>query len=129
MSSEPPAKPKDASTNIISLGSWHLNVTVLAGSYNSGILVSEVSCKSRGKSEQEQPLPDLPPGVTPQNHCLSLPLQLCPTKKGVTVIDSSKYTQIPPRIPKNFVSNNAKRKSRTKEMGNKKEALGVSVLG
>lgn len=58
----------------------------------------------------------------------SVPLQLCTTKKGVTVIDSSKHTQTLPRIPKNLLSNNAKRKTRTREMDNKKEALGVPVL-
>lgn len=35
---EPPANPKDASISIISLGSWRLNVTMPAGSYDSGIL-------------------------------------------------------------------------------------------
>lgn len=71
-------------------------------------------------------MPDLPPG---SDTTKLQPLQLCTTKKGVTVIDSSKYTQIPPRIPKNFVSNNAKKKkSRTREMGNKKEALGIPAL-
>lgn len=88
VSSEPPANPKDASTNIISLWGWHLNVTVPAGSYNSGIL-RKWAARAEGNQNWSGPCQTSHLGVTLQNYSLSLPLQLCPTKR-LTLIDSSK---------------------------------------
>lgn len=130
--SEPPSSLKAASTRSIMAGAAEPPSPLVAGASMSqcqqalapvGKQGGGVGCK-RGEN-QSRSSPSQTPLLTPQTYSLSLPLQLHTTRKVFTVTDYSEYTKTPCRIPNNFVLSCTERKHRTREMGNKKEVLGV----
>lgn len=126
--SELPSNPKAASRSVTQgqqkphLHWWPSPRCHNAGRFSQQQETEEVGWavgagESRSRSKLSRSSPCQTSQVTPQTYSLSLPLQLCTTRKGFTVTDYSEYTKIPHRIAKNFVLSSAERKPRTRETG------------